>query len=84
MEPPKKPMLKEAAEAGFYNSALINENFPKIQIVTVEQVLRGDKIQYPRLMEVTFKKAPKAKGAAAQGIPLPLQGEAEPAEEEEN
>ena len=90
METPTKPMLKEAANAGFYDSTLIREKFPKIQIVTIQQLLRGEKIGFPRLLEATYKKAPKAKAAAAEAIPLPLgrdvpfSEEADPNEEEED
>jgi site-specific DNA-methyltransferase (adenine-specific) len=68
MEEPTKPMMKEAAEAGFYKdeSAFDTGTYPRIQILTVEQLLSGAQVQYPRLLEATFKKAPKARGAAVE------------------
>lgn len=72
MEKPSKPMVKEAAEAGSYKSPYIEERFPRIQILTIEQLLNGEQIAYPRLLDVTYKKAPKARGKEAVNIPLPL------------
>ena len=72
MEEPTKPMTKEAAEAGFYKdeSAFDTGTYPRIQILTVEQLLSGAQVQYPRLLESTFKKAPKARGAAVEQLKL--------------
>ena len=72
MEEPTKPMTKEAAEAGFYKdeSAFDTGTYPRIQILTVEQLLSGGQVQYPRLLEATFKKAPKARGAAVEQLKL--------------
>jgi hypothetical protein len=72
MEKPSKPMLKEAAEAGFYKSPHIEGKFPRLQILTVEQLLRGEQIEYPRFFDATFKEAPKAKGKAEKTMALPL------------
>lgn len=72
MEPPSKPMIKEAAEAGFYKSPHVEGKFPRIQILTIAQLLMGQQIAYPRLLDVTYKKAPKSRGKAAETIALPL------------
>ncbi len=40
LEPPTKPMTMEAAVAGFYHSPL-GKDYPKIQILTVEDALHG-------------------------------------------
>jgi len=73
MEPPSKPMVKEAAEAGFYKSPHVEGKFPRLQIFTVEQLLKGEQIAYPRLLDVTYKKAPRARGKQAEPMVLPLQ-----------
>jgi DNA modification methylase len=70
LEPPTKPMEKEAAEAGFYESPHLEEKFPRIQILTIEQLLLGEQVAYPRWLDATFKQAPKAKGAAAEQMTL--------------
>ena len=64
MEPPTKPMRKEAATAGFYLSPW--GPHPVLQILTVEDLLSGKTISRPpdRHTDVTFKQAPKAKGKA--------------------
>jgi hypothetical protein len=72
MAPPSKPMVKEAADAGFYKSPHIEGKFSRLQILTIEQLLRGDEIAYPRFLDVTYKQAPKAKGKAAETMALPL------------
>ena len=63
MEKPTGPMKKEAASAGFYKSPWRKEPYPKVQIRTIEELLGGKQIDCPPLgqVNVTFKKAPKAK-----------------------
>jgi len=43
-----------------------------MQILTIEEVLAGKEIELPRLLEVTFKQAPKAKGKKAENLMLDL------------
>jgi len=61
MEKPTKAMRTEAASAGFYKSPWGKHT--AMQILTVEELLKGKKIDYPDApgVNVTFKKAPKAK-----------------------
>ena len=66
MEAPTKPMLKEAAEAGFYKPPGLEDKYPRIQILTIEELLAGKQVAHPRLLDATFKKAPKARKAAEQ------------------
>ncbi len=75
MEPPTKPVLKEAAEAGLYQPPGLTDKYPRIQILSIAELLDGKKIEYPRLLDVTFKKAPKARNAAAEQMPLSGVGE---------
>jgi DNA modification methylase len=46
---PTKPMIKEAADAGFYSTthAFVPEKFPRIQILTVGDLLDGARIKAP-------------------------------------
>mgnify|MGYP005812814565 CR=1 FL=1 len=74
LEPATKPMEKEAASAGFYDSPF-GRKYPRLQLVTVGELLAGKEIEYPRALDVTFKKAPKAKAAAAKSMGLPLGNE---------
>jgi hypothetical protein len=71
MESPTKPMKKEAAEAGFYQPPGTIDRFPKLQILSIAEVLEGKNIEYPRyVIDITFKKAPKSRKAAEEQIPL--------------
>ncbi len=65
MLPPTKGMLDEALNAGFYESPTWQKRYPRIQILTVEDLMRGRGIDCPPLKRtnVTFKKAPKAERA---------------------
>jgi hypothetical protein len=63
MEEPTQPMRAEAASAGFYDSPWGTKH-PRIQLLTVEELLGGKKVDMPPTRdERTFKKAPKAKRA---------------------
>ena len=79
MEAPTRPMLKEAAEAGFYKPPGLEDRYPRIQILTIEELLAGKRVEYPRLLEVTFKKAPKSKPTPEKKTLLPF----DPTEEDE-
>jgi DNA modification methylase len=71
-EPPTKPMIKEAAEAGFYKST-DGTTYPKLQILTIQQILDGRQPEYPlHRRDATFKKAPRSRPAAEENLRLPL------------
>jgi len=61
MSKPTRDMRKEAASAGFYKSAW--GKHPRLQLLTIEELLRGKGIDYPpsEHVNVTLKRAPKAK-----------------------
>jgi site-specific DNA-methyltransferase (adenine-specific) len=65
IEKPTKPMRAEATSGGFYKSPWQKEPFPRLQILTIEELLNGKRIDCPPLgqVNVTFKKSPKAKDA---------------------
>lgn len=66
MTPPTKPMKTEAAAAGFYNSPACTSH-PRLQILTIKDLLAGRKTNMPRWRDIrTFKKAPKARRARAR------------------
>ncbi|PYV57866.1 MAG: hypothetical protein DMG98_09240 [Acidobacteria bacterium] len=62
MEAPTKPMLKEAAEAGFYQPPGLANKYPRLQILSIAELLVGKQVEYPRLLDVRYKKAPRGKG----------------------
>jgi DNA modification methylase len=74
LQEPTQPMRTEAAGAGFYHSPGWNRNYAKLQVLTVAELLAGKGIDMPPLgqVNVTFRKAPKAKGDEAQTRELPL------------
>lgn len=61
LEHPSHPMETEAASAGIYHSPGWNEDYPKLQIVTIADLLDGVEIKMPPTSK-TFKEAAKAKG----------------------
>ncbi len=75
LKPPTKPMLAEAAEAGFYHPPHDPEKrYPRIQILTIEDLLEGKRIDCPYVYtaSATFKRAPKAKAPKPKNGKLDL------------
>jgi DNA modification methylase len=71
-EEPTKPMQREAAEAGFYASP-DGKKYPRLQLLTIKDILEGTKtVQYPLLLDATFKKAPRYRPSAATNLSLDL------------
>lgn len=64
LEAASKEMLAEAATAGWYESAGWGQKFPRCQILTIEQLLEGGKVQMPPAFG-TFKQAQKVNGETA-------------------
>lgn len=69
-----QPMRSEAADAGSYTSPFDWKKYPKLQILTVKELLEGKKVDYPHSQEinVTFKKAPKSRAEKQVQEKLPL------------
>jgi site-specific DNA-methyltransferase (adenine-specific) len=63
-----RAMGAEAAKAGFYTSPW--GNHPRLQLLTVAELLDGKGIDYPRAVNVTFKTAPKAKRGSPENLAL--------------
>jgi len=67
-----KPMRAEAASAGFYDSPW-GTRHPRIQILTVRELLDGKTVDRPpSRKDTTFKRAPRAKTHGPRGQKLPL------------
>ena len=65
MKEATRPMRTEAASAGFYSSPGWNTKHPRLQILTVADLLGGAGIDYPsRHGNVTFRKAPRLQRGA--------------------
>lgn len=65
LEEPTSAMTKEAATAGFYESITWDKKYPRIQILTIEELLRGAEVQMPP-QHGTFKQAPRGKKAGPE------------------
>jgi site-specific DNA-methyltransferase (adenine-specific) len=52
-----RAMSEAAKEMGFYKSELWGKKFPRIQIITVEDLLSGKTVNYPQFPNITFKSA---------------------------
>lgn len=61
LEEPTRDMKEEAVAAGYYHSPIWDKDYPKIQILTIEDIFKGKSIDMPPLAQtnVTFTKAPK-------------------------
>lgn len=62
LEKPTKPMIEEAVGKGFYHSDGWGKDYPRLQILTVEEVLAGKQPNLPPNID-TFKKAGKITAA---------------------
>ena len=59
LEPPTRDMEAEAAAAGYYESEHFGK-FPRVQILSIEQLLKKADVNMPRY-QVTFKQAARVK-----------------------
>ena len=75
MEETTQPMRTEAAGAGFYHSPGWNNNYPKIQLLTIAELLDNKNIDMPPIHQVnaTFKSAPLAETNEGHQISLDIQ-----------
>ena len=69
LKPPTGPMVNEALGAGFYApEAFPDDNYQKVQILTIEELLNGGRPEYPRYApQATFQRAPRRRSRAEQG-----------------
>ena len=66
MEEPTQKTRTDAASVGFYKSPW-GTTHPRLQILTVEELLDGKTVNMPPSLDLrTFKKAPKAKRESTQ------------------
>ena len=65
---PTKPMLTEAAAGGFYESKDFPGRYPRLQILTIAELLEGKKIQYPEHRVETFAKAERKSKSSQEGL----------------
>ena len=68
LNPPTRPMLQEAASAGFYTPEHFpGHQYPRLQILTIAELLAGAAAEYPRYAPpATFRRGPRRRRAAGQ------------------
>lgn len=59
--PPTKPMIDECKKLGKYKNTLMDTEYPKIEIVTVEDILDGKRITIPTSHQIEVVKSAKKK-----------------------
>lgn len=59
LEEPTRPMREEAISAGKYTVRFSNEEFPRIQIITIKDLLVGQRPKMPLPAEPYYKEAKK-------------------------
>jgi len=62
LESPTKEMLAEAVSVGFYHSPGWERDYPRLQILTIEDLLHGAEVKMPPAT-ITFKQAEKVQVA---------------------
>ena len=71
LKEPTRPMIEEAAASGFYEPEHFPEQrFPRLQILTIEELIDGRELQYPKMAAQTFKKAQRKTKDQAEQIGL--------------
>lgn len=68
LQQPTQPMRREAASAGFYKAPW-GKDYPRLQLLTVADLLSGKGVEFPR-ENVTFRKAPKAEASKVESEKL--------------
>jgi len=69
LEPPSRNMVLEALELGRYKSVVFKREYPKIQILTLEDLLNGAKVQFPGT-DTTLKQAQREEPNLGEQKPL--------------
>ena len=67
LQPPTRDMVAEAVSAGFYEHKMNKQQYPRLQLRTVKELMEGKGIERPSdaaALDVTFKKAPESKKKA--------------------
>ena len=72
LEEPTKPMRTEAAGRLLPLPGLEGAEYPRLQLLTMAELLEGKGVAYPPAAQVnvTYKKAPKAKRARAEQLEI--------------
>lgn len=72
LEPPTSEMKTEAVSAGFYQAQGWGRKFPKIQILTIVELLRGADVQMPPAYG-TFRGAQRVQRSSDDQLALDVE-----------
>ncbi|MDQ1328285.1 MAG: hypothetical protein QG641_1570, partial [Candidatus Poribacteria bacterium] len=63
---------QEALSSGYYKpSGIVGAiSCPKVQILTIEELLNGNKVQYPMHDDVTFRRAGKVEDEEGENLEI--------------
>jgi len=64
---PSKDMKQEAGDSGYYESEYFNKKYPKIQILTIDELFSGAVVNMPSEL-TTFKKIPSMNNRSQERI----------------
>ncbi len=70
LEPPTRDMRREAAEAGFYQVPATGEEVPRLQIITIRELLQGQRLRVPTTQVSPVPTAPRLKRKSGRQLPL--------------
>jgi site-specific DNA-methyltransferase (adenine-specific) len=59
--PPTREMISECKKIGKYKNVLVNQEYPKIEIITVEDILNGKRITIPTSHQIAVVKSAQLK-----------------------
>jgi site-specific DNA-methyltransferase (adenine-specific) len=68
LEEPTREMRLEADTAGLYRSELWKRDFPKLQILTIRELLEGHKPQLPPFVLPTYQQAGRVKAQESEQV----------------
>lgn len=71
LEPSSRDMRTEAVSAGYYHSPGWGQDYPRIQILTIEELLHGAGVKMPP-QHGTFKEAQRVRQSAEEHLQLDL------------
>ncbi|GAJ24166.1 unnamed protein product, partial [marine sediment metagenome] len=59
--PPTRDMITECKKTGRYKNNLMEQEYPKIEIITIEDILKGKRITIPTSHQITVIKSAQLK-----------------------
>lgn len=66
LEEPTAPMRKDAASCGEFYSELSKRSYPKVQVLTIRELLDGRKPEIPLLVLPSYQRAERVEPSPGQ------------------